>query len=577
MLSSAERTTVDPSEVLAERVDALVAWIQEMDSRLRTAEVATGDEKTAKELRKAIEAIAKHDPKLQDRLTNHVDVLTDRLATIATTVSTTAAALAAKDGEIAGLRRELEQGNVRIEALVSGLGRSANVADVDELRKAIGAFAAQRPGRTNDEQVEQLIRKVDFLTERVDTLATTVATTAGGLAGRDGELAAIRRKLDDEPSRVSPAPVGDLLQQRLDALAARVAMTKDGLDSHAGEMATVKSRLEEETARVETAIDDLGKSLGALATKVIALDNLPPEVDAQALDERFSGLNAHVDGLSARLDELAASVGSAVEGVAGKELELAALHRHFEEVSARVDSLVADLREALETMPTPATADPELEGNVAELAGAVTELSGRLERIESAWSGSDPEAFVHRADLEPKIDEIGDRLASIERDRGAAAAELAHTTVYWSAELGSIEARVTELTELRVLMEGLRTRLASGEEELAALSESRHLVERIDELASRLESLETSEVSAPPDPVEGDGRFRVELRGLELRMEHAEVAARENREAVLVQLERLASRFEWRLHNLESDHASLSAAESVAGGGQVVPLRGGDA
>ncbi len=55
---------------LVDRIEALAAWIYEIDARVRVAEVATGDEKTAKELRRAIEALAKHDPKLEDRLTD---------------------------------------------------------------------------------------------------------------------------------------------------------------------------------------------------------------------------------------------------------------------------------------------------------------------------------------------------------------------------------------------------------------------------------------------------------------------------------------------------------------------------
>jgi len=76
-------------EVLAERVESLAAWIQELDGRLGAAEATTSDPKTAKELRKAVEAVAKHDPKLEERLTNQVGVLKDRLAMLAETVSTT--------------------------------------------------------------------------------------------------------------------------------------------------------------------------------------------------------------------------------------------------------------------------------------------------------------------------------------------------------------------------------------------------------------------------------------------------------------------------------------------------------
>ena len=89
MIPSPDSAGTRENEVLAERVDALATWLSEIETRLRAAEVATGDEKTAKELRRAIQALSKHDPKLEERVGNRVDVLADRLATLASTVSTT--------------------------------------------------------------------------------------------------------------------------------------------------------------------------------------------------------------------------------------------------------------------------------------------------------------------------------------------------------------------------------------------------------------------------------------------------------------------------------------------------------
>ena len=117
-------------------------------------------------------------------------------------------------------------------------------------------------------------------------------------------------------------------------------------------------------------------------------------------------------------------------------------------------------------------------------------------------------------------------------------------------------------------------RLASSEQELATLVGTRDTTTRLDELTRRLESLERAPVvvagRGDSAALPGDGRFRLELRALELRMEHAEAAARENREAVLVQLERLAARIEWRFKRLEEEYESR---QPQAVGGQVVPLR----
>ena len=124
-------------------------------------------------------------------------------------------------------------------------------------------------------------------------------------------------------------------------------------------------------------------------------------------------------------------------------------------------------------------------------------------------------------------------------------------------------------------LEGLRMRLASNEQELAALVGERESGSRVEELARRLDALERAPVviagAADGGPIHGDGRFRVELRALELRTEVAEATARENREAVLVQLERLAARVDWRFQRLEAELESYAPEE--ASGGRVVPIR----
>ena len=58
-------------------------------------------------------------------------------------------------------------------------------------------------------------------------------------------------------------------------------------------------------------------------------------------------------------------------------------------------------------------------------------------------------------------------------------------------------------------------------------------------------------------------------------MEHTEAAARESREAVLAQLERLASRMESRLRRLESDPQPTTYPQAVPDG-QVIPIRTGE-
>ena len=187
---------------LEERVQALSTWAGEIAERVRATEVATGDEKTAKELRRALELVAKHDPKLESRLTNRIDVLADRLDTLASAVSTTSSELARRDGEIAALRREHERDAARLQAFEQERTRGAPSTELAELRKAVATLSTAQSPRAADEHVARLVGKVDYLTERVDTLAKTVATTAAGLAGREGDLAALRQRLDERAGRL---------------------------------------------------------------------------------------------------------------------------------------------------------------------------------------------------------------------------------------------------------------------------------------------------------------------------------------------------------------------------------------
>ena len=212
--------------------------------------------------------------------------------------------------------------------------------------------------------------------------------------------------------------------------------------------------------------------------------------------------------LSGRLDSLGTAIDATVAANAEKEREIVTLGRRFEHANVSMEALVGDLTEAMATRPS---------------AGEGLALEGEL------------------AELERRVADLSERLTSVTGDRGAAAAELARTTAFWSTELSSIEAR-------------------------------------FDELSARLDSLKPTDAPtvAPATGDSGDGRFRLEHRALELRMEHAETAARENREAVLTQLERLAARIDWRLPRPETHSAPSLDEQAPPVEAQVVPIRATD-
>ena len=823
-------------DALDDRVDSIASWLGDLDTRVRATELATSDERTAKELRRAIEALSKHDPKLEKRLTDRVDVLSDRLATLASTLSTTAASLARKDGEIAALRKDLESGTKRIESLSREQTKSGIAEELERLRSAVRTVQTDRPARAGEARIADLATKVNFLAERVDTLGQTVATTAAGLAGRDGELATLRQRLEESSTRIErtavelrrvedrdSAPALEELRGVVDATSARLAVRED-------EIAAVRARIDEAYARIGTVVTELQASIAALSTQVTALETLPAAT-GEALDARTAEIDARLDGLVESLSGLAARAETSAEALAARELENASLTRRVDEVGERLGTLADELRGELAELPQAGTIDPAVEARLEALSGSVAELGerlvaasaerteatelhssllaemtarldkaeggqaaaaaelarvgaelegereathGRLERVEGAQSAvaadvasltanleAEREALVAArseaadatdryesllaevtvrfdaiesgnaagaaevarvaADLErqreamsgrleflegrqaalgadttrlgealesehevlgARIDgleaalsaatghsgndeveealsrlesriagledgseavarevekkaaiwsseldaigarlaeatgsisedvtrgyvetrrlvaELADRLDSLEREPGGVAHEAARSSASWEAERDELAGRIDEvaarlaelgsaapaapagtasedLDQLRVSLEGLRMRLASHEQELAALVGERDAGSRVEELARRLDALERAPVvitgAADGSPVPGDGRFRVELRALELRAEVAEATARESREAVLVQLERLAARVDWRFQRLEAELEAYAPEEAT--GGRVVPIR----
>jgi hypothetical protein len=62
---------------------------------------------------------SKSDSKHEARFVARLDVLSERVDTLAATVATTASGMAKKDGEIANLRRELQLRDEQIQALAA--------------------------------------------------------------------------------------------------------------------------------------------------------------------------------------------------------------------------------------------------------------------------------------------------------------------------------------------------------------------------------------------------------------------------------------------------------------------------
>jgi chromosome segregation ATPase len=535
----------DPSSAardgLVERVDGIAAWLNDLDARLRATELATSDEKTAKELRRAVEALSKHDPKLEKRLTNRVDVLADRLATLASTVSTTAASLARKDGEIAGLRKDLEDGSKRLEALVREFGKTAGAAEVEKLRAAISAVQSERPSRSSDSRIEGLSRKVDYLTERVDTLGKTVATTAAGLVGREGEIASLRQRLEEGSERIEQTAIelrrvegGGALARRLDGLQTALEATNTGLEAREKEVAALRSRIDEAYSRVGSVVAELQSSIADLSTEVETL----PGAAERALEVRASELDGRINGLSERVESLATSVESAMRALVERDTEVGTLTRRVDEASAHVEVVVGELKQALAELPPAGFVEEKVEAGFAALGASVLAATDRVAALESTSS-------TRSVALETALADAGQRLEALERDRAAAATQLEQIDAAWSEERAWVRSRLGELA--------------------AADADAAQMREAVGALTVQLQAIESDRAAAAAEIVRVSAALdaeqealRTQLAGLATGLAEASAEARAAGGGAQA-LERVVTDLTARLQSVEEDGAAVAS------------------
>jgi chromosome segregation ATPase len=309
------------------------------------------------------------------------EALAERVDMLASTVSSTAAALARTDGEIAGLRRELGSGLARIEELVAEMRSRARTSDVRELEKKVGALAFEQ-GRTSDtKRLDDVSSKLAVLAERVDTLGATVAATAAGAVGREGEVAALRRMLD-EGSR--PAAPDDELVRRVEDVVAASASASLRLESH-------------------------GDEIGALGDRI------------ESLEARLSGLAEKIEAAERDRVALAASIADAA-AARWRELErmLVELAGRLDASDERAAAISTELSRATSLWPAALRA---LEGRVDELAGgpapgggdrprpaADAHVLGALQALEQQLARVDAAAREERELLLDRLDRLAGRL-----------------------------------------------------------------------------------------------------------------------------------------------------------------------
>ena len=549
-----------PSHPALDLVAALVARVDEIDAQL-CATTAALDEKSLKEFRRTTEALSKRDAKFEERLVNKVDVVADRLETVTRTVSTTSAALAAKDGEIVQLRREIGAVSARLDSALAELRHELDPAPLNEVKRTLAELSKQKLPRGLEGRIDELGTKVTMLTQRIDSVSSTVSTTAAGLAGRDGDVIALRRAFEVGSNRIE----GELAELR-------GALDPAPLAELRRTVVDVRERSSEQERSVRLLLDETGAKMDALAGR---LDSAAASQDSTAArvtssDEHVSALRKLVEEGSVQLSSVAAAVTVSSERLDARDAELEAMERRFHEASLRVDGLVAELTRALTELPDPDSTRQLLDTRLDELDRIrtadrvrVEELADHLASVATAIESTADRAPETRA-LERRIDELVGWADVAADERAEVSSELSRLAAILEVERAAVRSRLDSLAasqelaigaipadELERRVTGVDGRLEAIERERAALaarvdrltsafdtergsfqtqlealatalswtSPKSTVDERLDELDSRMERLELQEAAVASKVAHATTLVPAALRSLEARLD----------------------------------------------------------
>jgi hypothetical protein len=424
--------------------------------------------------------------------------------------------------------------------------------------------------------------------EPQDTPAATPAVSTEELAAVEQRLHA---RVQDEMSRATEAVAAltrelnaslapsTVYGQRLAHVLARRLQEVEG--SVAVAMALAERTGVEFREELQQVADGLAEQLEVVASIAREAAAAPAATHQyHALEARFDDVHRRIDAVTRELrsgvaslerqsqfaspygERLALTLGRRIESVEGAVAvssalverigvevreELSELAAAGEQRTAAVASLFDGLGERLERL--------EAEHSPADLTSVAETMRAELRavelRIDGELTANRRQVEATRASIELALKELTARVGHVEQEREAAAGQLLRGAEAWAAERVALQERVAELAarivtgpmpereegesegavwpfvreldQLRIGMEGLRMRLAYHEKAVADLSGARDVDGRIDELHLLLR-----------------------------RLENAGQHVRDERETVLDQLERIATRMDSRLQQLET-------------------------
>ena len=498
---------------LPEHVRVLAARIDELEAEVR-ASTAAGDPKKLKELAKVLDAWSKHDPKLEERVTKKVEgfgdrvhMLTQRLETLATTVATTASGLAGREGEIAALRRKVDEQNTVIQTSLEDLGVRVDSKPLLDVTETVRAMKGETGALNLNLQAlaEDTTNRIEFLAQRLEALGSSVTAGVSALASRDQEIVELQAALRDSAART-------------DTTVARLVASEDGIASLSSALADQEKALTELRTlsdgmanQLESTVSELRRSVNTLASQLTRTDEFVSADMVRGLEDEIGRLGTRVEDSALRLDSLAADVKAVAERDAKSEAEVVALRGRLDDRDAHADLATEELRRS------------------------VGELSSRLSTLDDVASGETMRRLeAHVDSLRAEVESLGVRVGTLA------------TTIEEARSGGEEKAAEVEVLSRR-------------------FDQARVRVEAL--IGDLREALDTMPTSTPPDPalVEGIDALSAQVVRLGSQLVDLEADTRgqmEDAASRAAELERLVAGAVSRLEAAQREQADGAVATS---------------
>ena len=388
----------------------------------------TADPQDLDKLRQAVASLqaersAKGSSKQLDELAAKVALIGQRLETVSATVSTTAAGLSGRDGEVAAIRKYLETTHAANQA-----APAAN-PDLDRQVRELGAGWVTAKARLDGQaaEIEAVKAQLAEPPPHAEELRAMLATLRARVEALAGLQAGVSEEQLEERLAGTRAALA-ATEQKLESLAGQVADSSSRIESltqelRGAEPGVTEAQLDERLAETRAALEALPQRIDELASRLQSgttrladaeqklrdLDRRAEESSSQieaTVDERLATTSTALEALGERIDELASGVASATTNHANEEQKLEVLHTQVSESSSRIKSIADDLREALGAFPEAAPDElPELDARIDVVEKRLAAVAAEVSRAKTLWP-------VALRSLEARLDDVAPKRAA---------------------------------------------------------------------------------------------------------------------------------------------------------------------